>query len=48
VYGFDGTVRWPVTKNNYESYAVKGLKLKWIPTNSRGGVSQRVTSDLSG
>jgi len=45
MYGFDSTVRWPVTYRNYEAYAIKGLKVKWIPTNSRGGVSQRVSSD---
>lgn len=39
IYGFDGTTRWPVTYRNYEAYAVKGLKVKWIPTNARGGVS---------
>lgn len=46
VGGFDGTTRWAQTYRNYESYAVKGLKLKWIPTNMRGGISQNVTGSL--
>lgn len=44
--GFDNTARWSQTYKNYESYAVKGLKLKWIPTNARGGISQNVSGDL--
>lgn len=39
IYGFDSSERWGQTYKNYESYAVKGMKLKYIPTNSRGGVS---------
>lgn len=46
VGGFDGTQRWLQTYRNYEAYAIKGLKLKWIPTNVRGGISQNVTGDL--
>lgn len=46
VGGFDKTQRWLQTYRNYESYAVKGLKLKWIPTNARGGISQNVSGDL--
>ena len=40
VNAFDSTTRWEQTRKNYESYAVNGLKLQWIPTNARGGVSQ--------
>lgn len=42
VGGFDGSTRWGQTYKNYESYAIKGLKLQWIPTNARGGVSHNV------
>lgn len=46
VLGFDGTSRWSQTYKNYESYAVKGMKIKYIPTNARGGISQNVDGNL--
>jgi len=48
VGGFDQSPRWAATYKNYEQYAITGMKLKWIPTNARGGVSQSVTSDATG
>lgn len=41
--GFDSSARWATTYQNYEQYAVTGMKLRWIPTNARGNVSQVVT-----
>lgn len=29
--GFDATPRWQAVAGNYEEYAVKGLKIHWIP-----------------
>lgn len=46
VNGFDACTRWGQTYRNYESYAVKGVKLQWIPTNARGGVSFNTSGNL--
>lgn len=35
--GFDSSPRWQPTFPNYEQYAITGCKVKFIPTNSRGG-----------
>ena len=36
VFGFNNAPRWAQIRTDYEQYAVKGLKLEYIPTNSRG------------
>lgn len=43
-YGFDGSARWATTYKNYEEYAVTGMKVKYIPTNTRGGISSGADS----
>lgn len=48
VHGFDTSPRWGKTYANYEEYAVKGLSIKWIPGNFKGGQSQNVSSDVTG
>lgn len=40
VYGVNTPHRFDQVKKNYEEYAVTGFKLKYIPSNVRGGVVQ--------
>jgi len=36
VIGINSPPRWTQVRKNYEEYAVKGLSVKWIPTNMVG------------
>lgn len=38
VYGFNNAPRWDKIYKNYESYAITGCKVRWVPTTFSGNV----------
>lgn len=44
--GFNQTPRWLQVKGDFEQYAVKGLKVEYIPTNCVGVSAGGVTSNI--
>lgn len=46
VNGFNNAPRWAQIRSDYEQYAVRGLKIEWVPTNISGLTFGGVTSNI--